>query len=72
MIRVLTAAPAKLTELQPIRSRLFVLGSDVVAALAFRALKYNVVARHKLNSPNSKSNVRQTLVCRGITTSPDI
>jgi hypothetical protein len=51
MVRVLTAAPAKLTELQPIRGRLFVLGSDVVAAFAIRALKYNVVARHNFNSP---------------------
>jgi hypothetical protein len=44
--RVLAAAPAKLTKLQPFRGRFFVLGSDVVAAFAIRALKYDVVARH--------------------------
>jgi hypothetical protein len=49
MIRVLTAAPAKFTELQTIRGGLLVLCRDVVAAFAVRALKYNVVARHKSN-----------------------
>ena len=47
VIRVLTAAPTKLTELQTIRGCLLVLCSDVVAAFAVRALKYNVVAGHK-------------------------
>ena len=49
MIRVLTAAPAKFTKLQTIRSRLLIFCSDVVAAFAIRALKYNVIARHKSN-----------------------
>src|ERR1700730_17174260 len=46
MIRVLTAAPAKLTKLPTIRCRLLVLCGDVVAALAIRALQHNVIARH--------------------------
>jgi hypothetical protein len=46
VIRVLTAAPAKFTELQTIRGGLLVLCRNVVAAFAVRALKYNVVARH--------------------------
>ena len=55
MIRVLTAAPAKLTELQTIRGCLLVLCRDVVAAFAVRALKYNVVARHKSSLQPQKS-----------------
>jgi len=47
MIRVLTAAPAKLLELQTIRGRLFVLGCYVIAALAITALQYNVIPWHK-------------------------
>jgi hypothetical protein len=46
VIRMLAAAPAKLAELEPICSRLLVLGCDVVAAFAIRALKYDVIARH--------------------------
>ena len=46
--RVLTAAPAELLDLQPIRSRLFVLGRYVIAALTVAALQYNVLAWHYL------------------------
>ena len=60
MIRVLTAAPAKFTELQTIRGCLLVLCRDVVAAFAVRALKYNVVARHKSSLQLQKS------LCSGI------
>src|SRR5260370_33432940 len=49
MIRVLTATPAKFTKYQTIRCRLLIFCRDVVAALAIRALKYNVVAWHKSN-----------------------
>src|SRR6266404_1105274 len=49
MIRVLTATPAKFTKFQTIRCRLLIFCRDVVAALAIRALKYNVVAWHKSN-----------------------
>jgi hypothetical protein len=51
MVRVLAAAPAKLTKLQPFRGRFLILGSDVVAAFAIRALKNDVVARHNSKSP---------------------
>jgi hypothetical protein len=53
MIRVLTATPAKLAELQTIRGGLLVLGRDVVAAFANRALKYNIIARHNSQISNS-------------------
>ena len=56
VIRVLAAAPAKLTEFQPLRGRFLVLGRDVVAAFAIRALKYDVVARHNSKSPISLSD----------------
>ena len=49
MISVLAATATELTKLQPIRRRLLVLGRNVVAALAFVTLKYDVVSRHKLN-----------------------
>jgi len=47
VIRVLTAAPAELLKLQPIRSRFLVLGRYVIAALAITALQHNVIAWHK-------------------------
>ena len=46
MIRVLAATSTKLTELQPVRRGLLILGRDVVAVLAFSALKHDVVAWH--------------------------
>ena len=49
MIRVLTAAPAKFTELQTIRGCLLVLGRDVVATLTVVTLKHNIIAWHNLN-----------------------
>src|SRR5437764_9036087 len=58
VIRVFTAAPAELLELQPIRSGFLVLRRCVIAALAIAALQYNVIAWHK------SIPVRQTLVCR--------
>lgn len=54
VIRVLTAAPAELLELQPIRRRFLVLARYVIAALAITALQYNVIAWHKSPiGPNS-------------------
>src|SRR5260370_17466237 len=55
MIRVLTAAPAKFTELQTIRGCLLFLVRDVVAAFSVRPLKYNFFARHKSTSATTKS-----------------
>ena len=46
MIRVLTAAPAELLELQTIWSGFLVLRRYVIAALAIAALQYNVIAWH--------------------------
>jgi len=51
--RVLTAATAELLKLKTFRSGLFVLCSDVVATFAIRTLQYDIVTRHKLNSPLS-------------------
>jgi hypothetical protein len=50
MSGMFAATAAKLTELQTLRGRLFILGRDVITTLAFRALKHNVIARH--NSPS--------------------
>src|SRR5436853_516771 len=47
VIRVFTAAPAELLELQSIRSCFLVLRRCVIAALAIAALQYNVIAWHK-------------------------
>jgi len=47
VIRVLTAAPAELLKLQPIRRRFLVLACYVIAALAITALQHNVIAWHK-------------------------
>jgi hypothetical protein len=49
MIRVFAATATELTELQPIRRGLLILGRYVVAALALIALKHDVVAWHNLN-----------------------
>ena len=49
MISVFAATATELAKLKPIRRGLFILGRYVVAALAIRALKYNVVAWHKSN-----------------------
>jgi hypothetical protein len=43
---VLAATPTELAELEPIGSRLFVLRSHVVAALALTALQNNIIAWH--------------------------
>ena len=47
VIRVLTAAPAELLKLQPIRRRFLVLARYVIAALTITALQHNVIAWHK-------------------------
>ena len=59
MIYVLTAATAELFELETFRCSLLVLCSYVVPALAFDALQYDVVTRHKFKSPisNLKSQI---------------
>src|SRR2546421_5148846 len=61
MIRVLTASPAELLELQTIWSRFLVLRRYVIAALAITALQYNVIAWHYSTSPisNLKSEIRK-------------
>src|SRR5437868_7501323 len=61
MIRVLTASPAELLELQTIWSRFLVLRRYVIAALAIAALQYNVIAWHYSTSPisNLKSEIRK-------------
>jgi hypothetical protein len=50
MIRVFAATATELTELQPIRRGLLILGRYVVAALALVTLKHDVVAWHLLIS----------------------
>ena len=55
MARVATAAAAELAELQPLRRRLLVLRRHVIATLAFRALKHDVIAWH--NSPSAFNNL---------------
>ena len=45
--RVLAATSAELTKLQTLRGRLLILRRHVVATLAVRALKHNIIARHK-------------------------
>ena len=49
MGRVLTAATTEFLELETFRGGLLILGSDVVAALAIRALQYDIVTRHNSN-----------------------
>jgi hypothetical protein len=46
MISVFAATATELTELQPIRRSLFILGRDVVAALTSLTLKNYVISRH--------------------------
>jgi hypothetical protein len=53
--RVLAATAAELAELQALRRGLLVLRRDVVAALAFRALEHNIIARHNSPSPKPES-----------------
>jgi hypothetical protein len=48
MIRVFAATATELTELQPIRRGLLILGRYVIAALALIALEHDVVAWHNL------------------------
>jgi hypothetical protein len=48
VISVLAATTAEFAELQPVRRCLLVLSRNVVATLANRALKHNVVSWHKL------------------------
>jgi hypothetical protein len=43
---MLAAAPAELTEFQPLGRRLFILGRYVITTLADRALKHNIIAWH--------------------------
>ena len=58
--RVATAAAAELPELQALRRRLLVLRRHVIATLAFRALKHDVIAWH--NSPSAlKQSCRRSL-----------
>jgi hypothetical protein len=47
VIRVLTAAPAELLKLQPIRRGFLVLGRYVITALTITALQHNIIAWHK-------------------------
>ena len=72
MARVLAATPAKLTKLQTFGGRFLILGSDVVAAFAIRALKYNIVARHNSNSPIPISDLRSDLLYFQIPFSSDL
>jgi hypothetical protein len=44
--RVQTAATAELPEFEALRRRLLILRLHVITALAFCALKHNVIARH--------------------------
>ena len=47
MISVFATTAAELTELQPVRSSLFILSRNVIAILAIVTLKHNIIARHK-------------------------
>ena len=44
--RMLTATATEFAEFQPVRSRLFVLGGNVVSTLTLVTLKYDIVAWH--------------------------
>ena len=48
VISVLAATTAELTELQPVRRGLLILGRNVVSILTDVTLKHNIVAWHKL------------------------
>ncbi len=43
---MLAATTAKLAELQTLRRRLFVFRRHIVTAFTFRALQYDIIARH--------------------------
>ena len=51
MTYVFTAATAELFELETFRCSLLVLCSYVVPTLALDALQYDIITRHKFNSP---------------------
>ena len=53
--RMLAATAAELTKLKTLRGRLLILGRHVITTLTIRALKHNVIARHK-----SPSKLKQT------------
>jgi hypothetical protein len=48
MISVFAATATELAKLKPIRRGLFILGRNVVAALAYNTLKNNIIAWHLL------------------------
>ena len=45
--RVLAATAAELTKLKTLRGRLLILRRHVITTLTIRALKHNIIARHK-------------------------
>jgi hypothetical protein len=51
--RVQTAATAEFLEFETLRRRLLILRRYVITALAFGALKHNVIARHDSPYPSS-------------------
>ena len=53
MTDVLTAATTELLKLETLGCSLFVLRSHIVATLALCALQYDIITRHKFNSPIS-------------------
>ena len=57
MARMLAATAAKLTKLQTLRRRLFILRRRVITTLAFRALKHNIIARHDSPSQTLKESM---------------
>jgi len=46
VISVLSATTAELTEFQPVRRCLLILGRSVIATLTKAALKHNIIAWH--------------------------
>ena len=52
---MLAATAAELTKLKTLRGRLLILGRHVITTLTIRALKHNIIARHK-----SPSKLKQT------------
>ena len=59
MTDVLTAATTELLKLETLGCSLLVLRSHIVATLALCALQYDIITRHKFNSPIS--NLRSIL-----------
>jgi hypothetical protein len=53
MIGMLAATATEFTELKPIRRGFLVFSRNVVTALTFAALQYNIIAWHKSFSPHS-------------------